>query len=75
MPDAGVCEKEHLHLDRLHVEASMLTGDARMVAVREWCEACLRHESEFCHCPGRQTSMFSSQPQPPNLDWYDKHMK
>lgn len=32
-----------------------------------------RDDALSCHCPDRPWSLFSSQPQPENLDWHDKH--
>jgi hypothetical protein len=27
----------------------------------------------LCHCPDRPWTLFSSTPQPPDLQWHDKH--
>lgn len=73
IPDEGECERAHeLYADLLE-SAEEASADERAEVLHIHDDLTQRHKDLLCHCLDRPSSLFSSQPQPENLDWHDKH--
>ena len=71
--DDQECEKIHNQLGDMLERAERLPENERGDALREHAILVERHKAENCHCPNRPWSLFTSEPQPIDLDWHDKH--
>ncbi len=73
IPEQYECEEAHDLFEILLECADDEPEEERTQTLRTLEVQKARHIATLCHCPDRPWSLFSSQPQPENLDWHDKH--
>jgi len=73
IPDDGECEAEHEWFGDLLEMIERLPESEREQLSNVHTRSVQAHKSRWCHCPDRARTLFSSTPQPHDLDWHDKH--
>jgi len=67
VPDAGECRRAARWL----VFALVYAADEEELSFCKW--QIESHKASLCHCPEHPWTVFSSTPQPEDLEWHDKH--
>lgn len=73
IPNEGECEDAHEVFEHASEYAEELAGNEREDFLSFHRSRVEAHKARLCHCPDRPWTLFSSTPQPPGLEWHDKH--